>query len=81
MGDTDVCRTTCLPLHFRMGRCASVDKLFRVLKHTLVGTLEAISLGLMVGASKILTPVGTFLILIGLCIGVMGLAIYDVWRV
>ena len=57
-----------------------MDKFFRVLKHTLVGTLEAISLGLMVGASRILTPVGTFLILIGLFIGVMGLAVYEVWR-
>ena len=58
-----------------------MDKLFRVVKHTLVGVLEVLSLGLMVGASKILTPVGTFLILIGLFIGVVGLAIYDVWRV
>ena len=57
-----------------------MDRFFRVVKHTLVGTLEAISLGLMVGASRILTPVGTFLILIGLFIGVMGLAVYDVWR-
>ena len=57
-----------------------MDRLFRVVKHTLVGKLEAISLGLMVGASKILTPVGTFLILVGLFIGVVGLAIYDVWR-
>ena len=58
-----------------------MDRFFRVVKHTLVGALEAISLGLMVGASKILTPVGTFIILIGLFIGVIGLAIYDVWRV
>ena len=56
-------------------------KIFRVVKHTLVGMLEVLSLGLMVGASRILTPVGTFLILIGLFIGVVGLAIYDVWRV
>ena len=58
-----------------------VNKLFRIIKHGLVGTIEAISIGLMVGASKILTPLGILLILVGLFVGVVGLAIYEVWRV
>ena len=58
-----------------------VNKFFRLVKHALVGTLEAISLVVMVGASSVFTPIGTYLILTGLFIGVVGLAIYDVWRV
>ena len=58
-----------------------MNNLFRVVKHTIVGTLEAIALGVMVGASNVFTPTGTYLIFVGLFIGVIGLAIHDVWRV
>jgi hypothetical protein len=58
-----------------------VKRFFRIVKHTIVGALEALSLIVMVGASKILTPTGTYLIVVGLFIGVIGLAIHDVWRV
>lgn len=55
--------------------------LFRVVKHAIVGTLEAIALGVMVGASNVFTPTGTYFIFVGLFIGVIGLAIHEVWRV
>lgn len=58
-----------------------MNKFFRVIKHAIVGTLEAIALGVMVGASNVLTPTGTYLIFVGLFIGVVGLAIHDVWHV
>ena len=58
-----------------------MNKVFKIVKHAVVGLLEAISLVVMVGASSILTPIGTYLILAGLFVGVVGLAIYDVWRV
>ena len=58
-----------------------MNKFFRITKHAVVGSLEAFSLVVMVGASSILTPIGTYLILAGLFVGVVGLAIYDVWRV
>ena len=58
-----------------------MNKVFKIVKHAVVGSLEAISLVVMVGASSILTPIGTYLILAGLFVGVVGLAIYDVWRV
>ncbi len=58
-----------------------MNKFFKIVKHAVVGSLEAISLVVMVGASSILTPIGAYLILAGLFVGVVGLAIYDVWRV
>jgi hypothetical protein len=59
-----------------------VNKFRRLVKHALVGLMETVSLAIMVGASTILhTPVGTYLILVGLFMGVIGLAIFDVWRV
>lgn len=58
-----------------------MNRFFKIVKHAVVGSLEAISLVVMVGASSVFTPMGTYLILTGLFIGVVGLAIYDVWRV
>ena len=82
MGDTVVRKENLSPITFhRKAARKNVNQFFKIVKHTLVGTLEAVSLIVMVGASKILTPIGTFLIVLGLFVGVVGLAIYDVWRV
>ena len=59
-----------------------MNKFWKVTKHALVGLMEVASLAIMVGASAIFhTPVGMYLIIVGLFVGVVGLAIFDVWRV
>ncbi len=58
-----------------------MNKFLKLIKHTLVGTMELVSLAIMVGASAVFTPAGTYFIIVGLFIGVVGLAILDVWRV
>jgi hypothetical protein len=59
-----------------------LEKLLLAFKHTLVGIFEAGAFAIMIGATMMLqSPLGMYLVLVGLFIGVVGLAIHDVWRV
>ena len=57
------------------------DKVWSVFKYVIVGMMETVALGSMIGASIFLaSPGGTLAILLGLVVGVLGLVIYDGWR-
>lgn len=59
-----------------------LDRIWHSLKYIIVGMMEAVSFSSMLGASIFLSsPAGTLAILMGLLVGVLGLAIYDGWRV
>ncbi len=58
-----------------------MNRFLKVIKHALVGAMELASLAIMVSASAVFTPAGAYLIIVGLFVGVVGLAILDVWRV
>jgi hypothetical protein len=59
-----------------------LNKFGKVVKHALVGVIEAVALMTMIGASVVeRSLLGTVEILFGLLLGVIGLAIYDVWQV
>lgn len=70
------------PITFWEGGSDMFNKSWSMVKHTLVGVIEALALGTMIGASVLERSfLGTVEILFGLLLGVIGLAIYDVWRV
>ncbi|MCL4395513.1 MAG: hypothetical protein M1482_12060 [Chloroflexi bacterium] len=58
-----------------------MNKYLKAFKNTLVGGMELVAVGTMIRAAAVLTPTGTVMILVGLLIGVVGLAIHDVWHV
>lgn len=59
-----------------------LDKTWSVLKYIVVGMMETVALGSMIGASIFLTsPGGSLAILLGLVVGILGLVIYDGWKV
>ncbi len=70
-------------LHFLERRLvSSLKKFWYLVRHAIVGVFEAIAFVLMIGTAAVVqTSMGTILILFGLFVGVMGLVIYDVWRV
>lgn len=58
-----------------------LDKVWLTLKYVIVGMMETIAITSMIAASIFLSsPAGTLAILMGLVVGVLGLAIYDGWR-
>ena len=58
-----------------------LDKTWNVLKYVVVAMMETVALGSMIGASVFLSsPGGTLAILLGLVVGVLGLVIYDGWK-
>ena len=58
-----------------------LDRTWNVLKYVIVGMMETVALGSMIGASIFLSsPGGTLAILLGLVVGVLGLVIYDGWK-
>ena len=60
---------------------AKLDNTWNVLKYVIVGMMETVALGSMIGASIFLSsPGGTLAILLGLVVGVLGLVIYDGWK-
>ena len=61
---------------------SKLEKTWNVLKYVVVGMMETVALGSMVGASIFLSsPGGTLAILLGLVVGVLGLVIYDGWKI
>ena len=61
---------------------SKLEKTWNVLKYVVVGMMETVALGSMVGASIFLSsPGGTLAILLGFVVGVLGLVIYDGWKV
>jgi hypothetical protein len=59
-----------------------LDKTWNVLKYVIVGMMETVALGSMIGASIFLSsPGGTLAILLGLVVGVLGLVIFDGWKI
>jgi hypothetical protein len=59
-----------------------LKKFRRTIKNIIIGVFEAAAFILMIGASvTLLNATGTYLILVGLFVGVIGLVIHDVWRV
>ncbi len=59
----------------------SVDRVWDVFKYLIVGMMETVSLGSMVGASIFLSSPGSSLaILLGLAVGILGLVIYHGWK-
>jgi hypothetical protein len=63
------------------GGTRQVKRFLKPFKQAIVGGMELVSVGTMIRAAAVLTPTGTLMILIGLLIGVVGLAIHDVWHV
>ncbi|HEX9075122.1 MAG TPA: hypothetical protein VF932_05055 [Anaerolineae bacterium] len=58
------------------------DQTWNIFKYVIVGMMETVALGSMVGASIFLaSPGGSLAILLGLVVGVLGLVIYDGWRI
>jgi hypothetical protein len=59
-----------------------LDRTWNVLKYVIVGMMETVALGSMIGASIFLSsPGGTLAILLGLVVGVLGLVIFDGWKI
>lgn len=68
-------------LRLRKGGSRKLDKTWGILKYVIVGMMETVALGSMIGASIFLSsPGGTLAILLGLVVGVLGLVIYDGWK-
>ncbi len=60
---------------------SDLDKVWRVFKYVIVGMMETVALGSMIGASVFLTsPNGSVAIMLGLVVGVLGIVIYDGWK-
>ncbi len=58
-----------------------MDRVWISLKYVIVGMMEAVALGSMIAASVLLSsPAGPLAILMGLVVGVIGLAIYYDWK-
>ncbi len=59
-----------------------LKRLARTFKQMVVGTFEAAAFAIMIGASvTLLNATGTYLIFVGLFVGVIGLVIHNVWHV
>ena len=59
-----------------------VDKAWNVFKYGIVGMIETVALASMIGASIFLTsPNGSVAIMLGLVVGVLGIVIYDGWKI
>lgn len=67
----------------RKGKVVSeADRAWNVLKYVIVGMMETVSIGSMIGSSIFLeAPNGAVAILLGLVVGVLGLVIYDGWKI
>ncbi len=67
----------------RKGKVVSqADRAWNVLKYLIVGMMETVSIGSMVASSIFLeAPNGAVAILLGLVVGVLGLVIYDGWKI
>ncbi len=67
----------------RKGKVVSeTDRAWNVLKYVIVGMMETVSIGSMIGSSIFLeAPNGAVAILLGLVVGVLGLVIYDGWKI
>lgn len=60
---------------------SGADQTWNLFKYVIVGMMETVALASMVGASIFLaSPGGSLAILLGLVVGVLGLVIYDGWR-
>ncbi len=58
------------------------DRAWNVLRYVIVGMMETVAIGSMIGSSIFLeAPNGAVAILLGLVVGVLGLVIYDGWKV
>jgi hypothetical protein len=57
-----------------------LKKNWSVLRTIVLGIFEATAFTTMIGAVFLQTATSTFLIFAGLFIGVVGLAIYDLWK-
>ncbi len=67
----------------RKGKVVSqADRAWNVLKYLIVGMMETVAIGSMIGSSIFLeAPNGAVAILLGLVVGVLGLVIYDGWKI
>lgn len=58
------------------------DQAWNVFKYLIVGMMELVALGSMLGASMFLaSPNGSVAIMLGLVVGVLGIVIYDGWKI
>lgn len=58
------------------------DKAWSVFKYVIVGMMETVAIASMIGASIFLTsPNGSVAIMLGLVVGVLGIVIYDGWKI
>jgi hypothetical protein len=58
------------------------DKAWNVFKYVIVGMMETVAVASMIGASIFLTsPNGSIAIMLGLVVGVLGIVIYDGWKI
>ena len=61
---------------------SEIDKAWNVFKYVIVGMMETVALASMIGASIFLTsPNGSVAIMLGLVVGVLGIVIYDGWKI
>ncbi len=67
----------------RKGKVVSeADRVWNALKYVIVGMMETVAIGSMIGSSIFLeAPNGAVAILLGLVVGVLGLVIYDGWKI
>ncbi len=67
----------------RKGKVVSeADRAWNVLKYVIVGMMETVAIGSMIGSSIFLeAPNGAVAILLGLVVGVLGLVIFDGWKI
>ncbi len=67
----------------RKGKVVSqADRVWGALKYVIVGMMETVAIGSMIGSSIFLeAPNGAVAILLGLVVGVLGLVIYDGWKI
>ncbi len=57
------------------------DKTWNVFRYLIVGMMETVAVASMIGASIFLSsPNGSFAIMLGLVVGVLGIVIYDGWK-
>ncbi len=58
------------------------DRAWNVFKYVIVGMMETVAIASMVGASIFLaSPNGSLAIMLGLVVGVLGIVIYDGWKI
>ncbi len=58
------------------------DKAWNVFKYVIVGMMETVAIASMIGSSIFLSsPNGSVAIMLGLVVGVLGIVIYDGWKI